>query len=194
VVILVALMALAGCGGSPSPSERSNTTSSSAADGTSVTLIANPTQIVTGDFTTLTWDSSGADTCTATGPGWNGDQPLSGTFTVGPLTATTTYQLTCDGPTGSAVGMVGVEVLDKTLRWRAPTQNEDGTPLNDLAGYVIYWGTTSRDYIDYEPINSVTTTEWEVTAPPGSYYFAMTAVDADGNESGYSNEVFKVIP
>ena len=163
-------------------------------NGTSVALIANPTQIATRRLHHPVLGFDGADTCTATGTGWNGDQPLTGSFTVGPLAATTTYQLTCDGPTGSAVGLVGVAVLDKTLRWQAPTQNVDGTPLTDLSGYVVYWGTSSRTYFDDHPINSPTITEWEVTAPPGSYYFAMTAVDADGNESGYSNEVFKVIP
>jgi len=29
---------------------------------------------------------------------------------------------------------------------------------------------------------------------PGTYYFAMTAFDAENNESGYSNEVLKIIP
>ncbi|MDH3432879.1 MAG: putative Ig domain-containing protein, partial [Gammaproteobacteria bacterium] len=33
-----------------------------------------------------------------------------------------------------------------TLSWIAPTQNEDGTALTDLAGYKIYWGTTSGSY------------------------------------------------
>jgi hypothetical protein len=30
-----------------------------------------------------------------------------------------------------------------TLTWDAPTTNADGTPLTDLAGYRIYYGTTS---------------------------------------------------
>ena len=92
------------------------------------------------------------------------------------------------------MGMVTVQVVDKILRWQAPSQNVDGTPLTDLAGYVIYWGTSSRDYIGSHTINSPDVTEWEATMAPGTYYFAMTAFDASNNESGYSNEVLKIIP
>jgi hypothetical protein len=90
--------------------------------------------------------------------------------------------------------MVTVQVVDRVLRWQAPTQNVDGSPLTDLSGYVIYWGTSSRNYIGSYTINSPTTTEWEATVPAGSYYFAMTAFDSENNESGYSNEVLKIIP
>jgi hypothetical protein len=88
-----------------------------------------------------------------------------------------------------------VEVVDKVvLRWQAPTQNVDGSALIDLAGYVIYWGTASRNYTDSQTINSPTATEWQATMVSGSYHFAMTAFDAQNNESGYSNEVLKFIP
>ena len=33
---------------------------------------------------------------------------------------------------------------EASLQWTAPTENEDGTPLNDLAGFVIYWDSVSR--------------------------------------------------
>lgn len=33
---------------------------------------------------------------------------------------------------------------DITLTWTAPTENEDGTPLDDLAGYTVHYGQTSR--------------------------------------------------
>jgi len=87
-----------------------------------------------------------------------------------------------------------VEVLDKILRWRAPTQNVDGSPLTDLAGYNVYWGTESRVYQGVHTIDDPAVTQWEADLPPGSYYFALTAFDADRSESGYSNEVIKTIP
>ncbi len=34
-------------------------------------------------------------------------------------------------------------------------------------------------------------TQFNLTVPMGTYYLAMTAMDADGNESAYSNEVVK---
>jgi hypothetical protein len=123
---------------------------------------------------------------------------LSGSFGTGALTQNTNYQITCSGPSGSAVSMVTVEVLDKILRWQAPTQNVDGSPLDDLAGYIVYWGTQSRNYTGVGggsfTINSPSTTQWEANLAPGAYYFALKAFDTDGNESAYSNEVLKPIP
>ncbi len=162
-------------------------------NGVSITLSANPSNVVQGGTTTLQWTSQNANTCTAT-LGWSGSQPLSGSFVAGPLNQTTSFELSCDGPTGTGIALTTVQVLDKTLRWQAPTQNVDGSPLLDLAGYRIYWGLGSRSYTDSHTINDSAITEWDVTAPPNTYYFALTAFDADGNESGYSNEVQKIIP
>ena len=78
-----------------------------------------------------------------------------------------------------------------TLTWVAPTENIDGTELTDLDGYVIYWGASSRDYSGSHTINDETLTEHTMCLAAGTYYFAMTAFDADGNESAYSNEVLK---
>lgn len=80
-----------------------------------------------------------------------------------------------------------------TLTWDAPTTNEDGTPLNDLAGYNIYYGTSSGVYTTTIPTeNIITYTVGNLI--PGIYYFVVTAVDTSGNESNYSNEVNKAIP
>ncbi len=32
------------------------------------------------------------------------------------------------------------------LSWTAPSTNEDGSPLNDLAGYKLYYGTQTGQY------------------------------------------------
>jgi len=158
-----------------------------------VQLNASPRHVTSGGNSTLSWNASGATGCAA-GGGWSGSRAASGSYTAGPIVASTTYRLSCEGPNGTGIGMVTVEVVDKILRWQAPTQNVDGSALTDLSGYVIYWGTSSRRYTDSHAINSPTTTQWEVTVPAGSYYFAMTALDSENNESGYSNELLKVIP
>ena len=162
-------------------------------DGPNVTLRASPAEVAVNGTSTLTWDSANTSTCTA-GGGWSGTQPSSGDFSTGALTEDTTYRLTCEGPGGSAVALVTVRVLSKTIRWQAPTQNVDGSPLTDLAGFVVYWVTQSRNYTGSYTINSPGITRWDVTVSPGSYYFALTAVDSDGNESRYSNQVLKTIP
>tara|TARA_Y100001933_G_scaffold38247_1_gene34126 strand:- start:242 stop:1138 length:897 start_codon:yes stop_codon:yes gene_type:complete len=158
-----------------------------------VELDAARTQIGVNESTTLSWSSQGATRCTASG-GWSGDRPLNGTFETGPLADSRTYSLTCTDGTENALASVTVDVFDKTIRWQAPEYNEDGTPVTDLAGYVIYWGEDSRAYTGSFRINSPSTTSWEADITPGTYYFAMTAFDSEGNESDYSNELLKIIP
>jgi hypothetical protein len=83
------------------------------------------------------------------------------------------------------------------LSWQAPTENVDGTPLTDLAGYKVYVGPSSRNYdqiIDVtDPAATTATVQITVTDLVTEFYVAMTALDADGNESGYSNEVLKTV-
>jgi len=79
-----------------------------------------------------------------------------------------------------------------TLTWDPPTTNEDGTPLEDLAGYKIYYGGSSRDYTVSIDVGNVTIYRID-NLPPGTYYFAATAYDTSGNESDYSNEVSKML-
>ena len=83
-------------------------------------------------------------------------------------------------------------MLATDLGWVAPTENVDGTPLTDLAGYRIYYGDSSRDYSDMADVVDPVVTTHSITLISGSYYVAMTALDADGNESAYSNEVVKI--
>jgi hypothetical protein len=64
----------------------------------------------------------------------------------------------------------------------------------DLAGYRVYYGTSSRSYGPYIPIgSSVTSYTLNGLVDGRTYYFALTAVDTSGNESGYSAEVSKTI-
>jgi hypothetical protein len=180
------------CSGADGGVSRAVTVTVNGGDSPRISLRADPAQIPVGGSSTLIWSVELADECSATG-GWSGSRPLSGTFGTGPLQTTTSYGLSCSGSAGNALQSITVEVLDKVLRWQAPSQNVDGSPLTDLAGYVIYWGTGSRSYSSSFRINDPFVTEWEANIAPGTYYFAMTAVDTEGNESGYSNEVRKTI-
>ena len=64
------------------------------------------------------------------------------------------------------------------------------------AGYRVYYGTASRRY-DQNLGDGVYTTAINATVSTLStgftYYFAVTAVDATGKESAYSEEGSKVI-
>jgi hypothetical protein len=70
---------------------------------------------------------------------------------------------------------------DVTLAWNPNSES-------DLAGYKIYYGTAPRVY--GSPIIIGTQTTYTLTGlPVGTYYFAVTAYNTSGLESGYSNEV-----
>ncbi len=162
-------------------------------DPPSVELASASDVVNQGETVQLTWSSQQADSCAASG-GWSGSRSTSGTATVGPLDGSTTFTLTCTGAGGNAVAMLSVAVLDVvTLNWVAPTENVDGSALTDLAGYRIYYGDQSRAYTEELAVANPAATEQNVELRSGSYYFAMTALDADGNESAYSNEVVMVV-
>jgi hypothetical protein len=79
-----------------------------------------------------------------------------------------------------------------TLSWDPPTTNADGTPLTDLAGYKVYYGTVSGSYSQNINVGNITTYT-VADLNNGTYYFAVTAYNTSGNESEYSNEVSKTI-
>lgn len=158
-----------------------------------VTLSAADTVVPAGETVVLTWSSSHATSCVASG-GWSGNRPVQGSVEVGPLNQNTTYSLNCSGPGGNALDMLSVSVLGVvSLEWEPPTENVDGSSIDDLSGYRIYYGPFSRDYSSEVAVDDERTTAHQLVLPSGSYYFAMTAVDVFGNESSYSNEVIKTV-
>jgi hypothetical protein len=80
------------------------------------------------------------------------------------------------------------------LSWSAPQLNEDGTALTDLAGYKIYWGTTSGSYPNSVTIEDTSMTTYVVgNLTAGTYEFVATAFNASGVESRYSSPATKVL-
>jgi hypothetical protein len=85
------------------------------------------------------------------------------------------------------VGAVGNGSVE--LSWLAPTENDDGSPLTDLAGYKLYWGTAPGEYTDSVIIENPSVVTYLVdNLVPNTYYFVATAVNAAGEESDYSAE------
>ena len=79
-----------------------------------------------------------------------------------------------------------------TLTWDAPTTNSDDSPLTDLAGYIIYYGTSSGNYSNSVDVGNSTGTSIS-NLSLGLWCVAITAYDTSGNESVYSNEQCKTL-
>jgi len=75
------------------------------------------------------------------------------------------------------------------LSWTAPTTNEDGSFLEDLAGYKLYYGTQPGQYTQIVTVGDYTTVEIDDLGS-GTYYVTVTAYDIYGNESDFSNEIY----
>jgi len=75
-----------------------------------------------------------------------------------------------------------------SLAWDAPTTNSDGTPLTDLGGYYVYYGTASGVYGSPVDAKNVTTYTLTGLTPGQTYFIALTAYDTSQNQSQFSNE------
>jgi hypothetical protein len=76
------------------------------------------------------------------------------------------------------------------LTWDPPRTNVEGTALNNLAGYRIYYGLSSGVYPNKIDIADPSATEHTLyKLSPGTYYFVVTAYSDSGMESEHSKEV-----
>ena len=92
--------------------------------------------------------------------------------------------------TSSATGSTS----SAALSWSAPTQNEDGSPLTDLAGYRIHYGTSASGLSKRIEVGNPATTSTVVqNLAPGTWFFAISAYTLNGAESSRSQVVSKVI-
>ena len=157
----------------------------------SVQLTASPPGVAPGASTTLNWTTVNVTNCTASG-GWTGSRALSGSEATPALNADQTYQLSCSGSGGNALAMTTVTLRSAALSWTAPTQNVDGSALTNLSGYKVYWGSSPRTYSSSASVSGGATT-FTTNLAPGTWYFAVTAVDSAGGESAKTNEVSKTV-
>ncbi|HTT01770.1 MAG TPA: fibronectin type III domain-containing protein [Steroidobacteraceae bacterium] len=74
-----------------------------------------------------------------------------------------------------------------TVSWQAPTENTDGTLLTDLAGFRIYGGADPSNLTVQASVMNPSIDRYVIESlSAGIWYFAVTAVDASGNESNLS--------
>lgn len=134
----------------------------------------------------LTWSTApAAQSCTAAGgTGWAGTKAASGTQTLAAISTTTSYSITCTWP-GDVTALVS---------WTAPTTNTDGTPYTNPNGFRIQYGTAANALNTSTYISDSAARTWRSpTLTPGTWFFGVRAVNAQGLESDLSNVASKVI-
>jgi len=139
---------------------------------TSLTLSALPTSVASGGSTTLTWSGTNLTFCTASG-GWAGTQATSGSQSVGPLTATTSFRLDCTGTDGTTISQsapvtVTVTAPPCTIVLAAP-----GTTLPSTA--------SSGNALSFTATPAGCT--WSATVPTNSF---ITPASTSGTGTGSS--------
>ena len=77
-----------------------------------------------------------------------------------------------------------------TLSWIPPTENTDGSYLQDLAGYKIYSGPSPDNLAPRVTLDGPGLSRYVVEPlAPRELYFAITALNSKGQESGLSGVV-----
>lgn len=125
---------------------------------------------------------------------------LSGTPPEGSTGTFTGVQITVsDGKTTTALAPFSIDVVEPVvgsaeLAWQPPTENEDGTPLSDLSGYVIRYGKTAGALDRSIQVTNPGTTMYVVdNLIEGTWYFSLASVNASGVESRPTGYVSKTI-
>jgi hypothetical protein len=82
-----------------------------------------------------------------------------------------------------------------SLSWTPVTTDTSGTPLADLAGYKIYYGTSPTDVNTPILVPDPSATAYLVAnLPSGTWYFAVAAYTTGGVDGVRSNVASKTIP
>jgi hypothetical protein len=222
--LLTAGMLLTGCGGAGAPTVAAASSSgaavpSSPAAGSpassppaAVALSGSPAASVTvGQNYAFqpTVTSGGSVTFQIQGkPAWATFNATTGALTGTPATANegTSGAITITGSNGSSSASIGPFTIvvnapssppaagSATLTWTVPAQNTDGTPVTDLAGYHIYYGTTMGAWTSTITVLDAAETSYVVSGlAAGTYYFTIVAFNSAGEDSPQSNIASKTI-
>jgi serine protease len=117
-----------------------------------VTLTANPTALTPRDVFRLTWSSTNATSCAASGS-WTGTRATSGTtsFTAGSTATTYSFTLTCTGAGGS-----GAQTVTVPLTLNGAT----------LSGKLLVTANTQTDSDTNDALSTLTSNNTPATAQP----------------------------
>lgn len=93
---------------------------------------------------------------------------------------------------------LGLALASEAAQTPNPTREVrlEWTPNPDTIskGFIVYWGTATRNYTSSTNVGAVTNCALSGLAPGSNYVFAVTSYDASGEESEFSNEVAWTAP
>ena len=91
------------------------------------------------------------------------------------------------------IQVTAVATASALVSWNPPTTNSDGSALTNLKGYNIYWGGAPDNYPNSTSLGVGVTSYVVEQLTPGTWYFVVTAVNAQGIESIFSNVASKTM-
>lgn len=91
--------------------------------------------------------------------------------------------------TAAGIPTTTITTGSAALTWTAPTLNVDGTPLTNLASYNLYRGTSATVLTLLTGIPALATSFVDSTLTLGTWFYAITAVNATGQESAQAGPV-----
>jgi hypothetical protein len=150
---------------------------------------ATPGWIAPGGSTTLSWTTSGATACTASGA-WTGSRAPNGSATVASISRDSTFTMSCSGPGGNAVASTAVSTRVARLSWRAADATD---PAVTVAGFRLFHGTAPGVYGPPITVSDPAVRQFELELTPGTHYFALAGLLPGGGVGALSNEVSKTV-
>ena len=177
-----------------------------------LTLTVSSVDVASGASVDVSWGSSQATSCTASGL-WQGNKALSGIEAVGPLSASGIMRLDCDG-SGGSVARQQIVIVDGIPIGGTGGPGADteppSVPMNlaleiiDTDTLLLTWDASSDDtavmeyrvYLGSVLVSPVDDTEYtQSNLPPGvTVEYTVTAIDQAGNVSALSDPISITLP
>ena len=108
----------------------------------------------------------------------------SGTSTIGPFNINVVSTDSASNVASTSGSGSGSGSGSATLVWDVPTVNTNGSTLQDLAGYKIYYGNSDTDLSRVIDVASASATSYVIEQlGSGTYFFAISAYNRAGLES-----------
>jgi hypothetical protein len=145
----------------------------------SISFTSAPNTIAPGQSSVLTWSTSNATSCTASG-GWTGSKAISGTQSITP-TQTMSYSLSCTGLSGSSTQSTTVTVFGPTANGTIAI-NAGGSSFTAADGTVyaadnLY--TTGATFSTVDTIGNTNASALYQTERYGTFSYAIPVTNGD---------------